>query len=295
MLGVTYNFTVNYTYDKPINWDVVIPSNKIDKPVPTVPTQGHLGQKVTVKVPVIDGYTADKATIQATVGADGTIVADESVNYTKKSTDNNNSSSSSSSSDDESDDSSYSAVNINLGITDQAKVYDSNANVTNNTVDPLSDFTSNEKMINNGETYYRVGDNQWVKAADTYIYEKFNGFVRTYENSDKSLIDVKDNLSNRGLLPLTNWITDRYAEFNNEKYYRVATDEWIKASDVFTYQPESTIINAEVGTILYNDHGNAVRVMDKSMGLKSDLVANINNQAMYRVATNEYVLASDIK
>jgi len=305
-IGSSYVFTVNYTYDddaNPIKWNVVIPSNKIDQPVPTVLAQGKLGQKVVVKVPQVAGYTADKTTIQATVGADGIITADESVKYTKTPNSHHSSSnthhfdndSNSSDSNNEANDENITDTNVSLGTIDQADVYDNNGNKQTAIISPLNDFTANEKMVKDNETYYRIGNNKWVKASDTYIYEKFNGFVRTYENSDKPLIDVEDEPDNRDLVPLTDWKTDRYADFNNEKYYRVATDEWIKASDVFTYQPKATVIDTNAGTILFNDHGKAIGSMNKEMKLKSDLVANIDNQPMYRVATNEYVLVSDIK
>lgn len=64
--------------------DVTIPSNLGDKVVSNV--TGKVGDTVTVKVPTVEGYTADKSTVQATVNADGTITTTETVTYQKNAT-----------------------------------------------------------------------------------------------------------------------------------------------------------------------------------------------------------------
>jgi LPXTG-motif cell wall-anchored protein len=76
---ITTNEKVNYTPNE-VTADVTIPSNLGDKVVPSV--TGKVGDTVTVKVPTIEGYTADKSTVQATVNANGTITTTEKVNYT---------------------------------------------------------------------------------------------------------------------------------------------------------------------------------------------------------------------
>ena len=47
----------------------------------------------------------------------------------------------------------------------------------------------------------------------------------------------KDKLiNNRGLAANSNWFTDRVIELNGTRYYRVATDEFVNANDVFVYK-----------------------------------------------------------
>jgi len=64
---------VNYTPND-AKANVMIPSNQGDQTVPNV--TGKTGEHVTVDVPLLKGYTADKPTVPATVNADGTITVD---------------------------------------------------------------------------------------------------------------------------------------------------------------------------------------------------------------------------
>ncbi|WP_125713695.1 leucine-rich repeat protein [Companilactobacillus kedongensis] len=69
---------------KMVTADVNIPSNLADQPWVTSVVKnvtGQVGTDVTVDVPEVLGYIADKKTIQATVNDNGTITANESVDY----------------------------------------------------------------------------------------------------------------------------------------------------------------------------------------------------------------------
>ncbi|WP_173021196.1 mucin-binding protein [Secundilactobacillus folii] len=68
--GDSSNVTVTYTANSVIA-DVTVPSNKGDQTVKGV--TGKTGDQVKVNVPAIAGYTADKATVTATVNTDGSI------------------------------------------------------------------------------------------------------------------------------------------------------------------------------------------------------------------------------
>jgi hypothetical protein len=85
----------------------------------------------------------------------------------------------------------------------------------------------------NGTTYYRVGNNEYVKANEIIEYVSNEGVIQTKSESIKELFDIngKKNTA-RALAPETAWFTDRYATINGSKMYRVATNEWVKASDV---------------------------------------------------------------
>ncbi|GAX06517.1 mucus-binding protein [Secundilactobacillus pentosiphilus] len=64
------DITIVYTGNQ-ITTDVTIPSNQGDQTVAHV--TGNVGDVVNVAVPTLDGYTADKTTVSATVNPDGTI------------------------------------------------------------------------------------------------------------------------------------------------------------------------------------------------------------------------------
>ena len=86
---------------------------------------------------------------------------------------------------------------------------------------------------------------------------------------------------------------------NGTVYYRVATNEWVKANDVKEYTIVNSVIITKDGTFkyLYTSEGKMVgnRALSKNSSWYSDKIATINGEKMYRVATNEWIKASDIK
>lgn len=174
-------------------------------------------------------------------------------------------------------------------------IYDDNGNSTGSTVAPNTDWRTDEKMILNGKTYYRIATNQWVNANDIYVYYNNPSYVRTYSDSYKLLVNSQDQaITNRGLAAGSDWVSDRYAYFNDQKYYRVATNEWISASDAFEYQPIDQVVQTTSNAQLFDDKGNVVRTIS-SLSLKADKIATINGTKMYRVATNEWLPITDIQ
>ena len=76
--------TIVYTANS-VTADVTIPSNIGNQTVTGV--VGTVGETIAVPVPVIEGYTANKTTVPATVNPDGTITTTETVTYTGNSVD----------------------------------------------------------------------------------------------------------------------------------------------------------------------------------------------------------------
>ena len=76
--------TIVYTANS-VTADVAIPSNIGNQTVTGV--VGTVGETIAVPVPVIEGYTANKTTVPATVNPDGTITTTETVTYTGNSVD----------------------------------------------------------------------------------------------------------------------------------------------------------------------------------------------------------------
>ncbi|MQS98575.1 MucBP domain-containing protein, partial [Companilactobacillus halodurans] len=96
-----------------------------------------------------------------------------------------------------------------------------------------------------GETYLLVGVNEYADAkqmdlSDETSSQNLTGVLRT--SSSKSIIRLYTNplaengaqlITNRGLAKNTDWKTDIKVVANGETYYRVATNEWVKASDAY--------------------------------------------------------------
>jgi aspartate 1-decarboxylase len=94
-------------------------------------------------------------------------------------------------------------------------------------------WKTDQKLVLNGVTYYRVGNNEYVKASDIVEYEAINKVVNTTSGSAKYLYDINGKKSSlRALASGSAWFSDKVATINGEKMYRVATNEWVKASDV---------------------------------------------------------------
>lgn len=94
-----------------------------------------------------------------------------------------------------------------------------------------TDWRVDQKMTLNGEIYYRVATNSWVKASDVLEYDRADQVVNT-GNKMRSLYDSKGKSSNhRSLAENSEWFVDKSATIDGKKYYRVSTNEWVLADD----------------------------------------------------------------
>ncbi|KRN97703.1 SLAP domain-containing protein [Companilactobacillus kimchiensis] len=87
------------------------------------------------------------------------------------------------------------------------------------------------KMRMYGETYYRIGNNEWIdrtSGTETTI----NPNVVTTKNQATLYTEKGVKSVNRALAANTPWYTDRSAIINGQKMYRVSTDEWVSADDI---------------------------------------------------------------
>lgn len=100
------------------------------------------------------------------------------------------------------------------------------------TLKTKTDWAMDQKMTKDGVVYYRVSSNEWVKASDVVEYSNESKTITTDNSGAKHLYSADGSQSQRSLSGNTSWHTDRSANINGSKMYRVSTDEWIKASDV---------------------------------------------------------------
>lgn len=205
---------------------------------------------------------------------------------------------SSSSNDDDENTGSTESIDSTISIHPSQSpviIYDDNGDKTDLTIPASTDWVTDKKMTLAGKTYYRIATNQWINAEDIYTYSEDPEYVRTYSDSYKKIITSRENtITNRALASGSDWASDRYTYFDNQKYYRVATNEWISANDSFKYQPIDQIIQTTPNSQLFDDRGNFVRTIS-SLTLKTDKVATINGIKMYRVATNEWLPVNNVR
>lgn len=98
-------------------------------------------------------------------------------------------------------------------------------------------------------------------------------------------------VTNRSLNTASDWYSDKDMTFAGDTYYRVATNEWVKASNVYVYADRNLVIQTNSNQQLVDSKGNAVtnRSLLANTSWYTDRVATINGKSYYRVATNEFV------
>ena len=120
----------------------------------------------------------------------------------------------------------------------------------------------------------------------THPYE---GYVEIYDENGKLNKDVV-------LSQNTDWATDQKKTIDGVDYYRVATNQYVKADSVYVYSPLTGVVTTSKVTPVYNSKGQLVldRALDKDAPWYSDRISKIKGEKMYRVATDEWVKASDV-
>lgn len=113
-------------------------------------------------------------------------------------------------------------------------LYDSNGQIiTNVNVSKNSNWAVDEVGTINGIKYYHVGTNRWISADNVYTYKLSLLTVKVSDKSYTKLVDAHGKtVTNRALSGGSIWKIDKVVEINNDKYYRVATNEFVKAGNV---------------------------------------------------------------
>jgi len=226
-----------------ITADVTIPSNLGSQIVHNV--TGQVGKNITIKVPVLSGYTANKQTVTA-IANNGKIITNDTVLYTKNIV-HHNSSSSHHTNKVPSDTNNVHLDRINIDIStfsDQPNVelyaWDSGHImniIKNRELAHGTDWFSDEKLTINNKSYYRVSTNEWVDVNKVYQYVEKHENIQVNNNSNKMLYKAEGSkVKNRELSRNSNWYSDRIGYINGDKYYRVATNEFVKPNDISLFK-----------------------------------------------------------
>lgn len=134
-----------------------------------------------------------------------------------------------------------------------AHVYDKDGKTLSRLLVKDSRWQTNNKMVQNGVTYYQVSTNEWLKLSDIIVEgattttpDKNNNTANdtTAQKSDVRAVTTKNSgfallyddngelLTGLKLGPNTPWATDLMKTLNGEKMYRVATNQWVKVSEL---------------------------------------------------------------
>lgn len=104
--------------------------------------------------------------------------------------------------------------------------------------------------------------------------------------------DLK-KISHRALLSGTEWLCDKVMTKNGHKYYRVSSNEWVKAEDAYEFTNIAKTLTTPKGKItsLVNSKGEEVsnRGLASNSKWSTDRSVMINGKLHYRVSTNEFV------
>jgi len=121
-----------------------------------------------------------------------------------------------------------------------AKLYNKDGvAVTGRALGPNSAWKTAGKMVLNGKTYYQVASDEWVDASTVSV----DGQTNTDKAPSNGVVTIgahvatlhtRDGkaISDRALGPNSQWQTGEKITLNGEVYYQVATNEWVKASDL---------------------------------------------------------------
>ncbi|MQS45878.1 hypothetical protein FHL03_10315 [Lactobacillus salsicarnum] len=105
-------------------------------------------------------------------------------------------------------------------------------------------------------------------------------------------------MNGRGINPNTSWKYDAKQVIDGVTYLRVGDDNWIDAQDAIEYQPVSKTITTLGGNskTLFKSTGNyGTRGLDHDTAWHTDRTATINGETYYRVSTDEWIAAKDVK
>lgn len=217
-------------------------------------------------------------------------------------------------------DANYGLTNVGTAIVttkDRAQLYNDSGQPLGRYLPAGSEWkTSLENTLASG-SYYGVGAHEFLKSSDV-DFESLDGKTSYSEGqisagnydgvevtsaSGAELYDESGNPLGRSLPEGSNWKVD--LQDNNAKgtFYRVATGEYVSAVDVRPYQnspiySESEIVTTPSGapTRLYDENGQLIgdRALAPNTSWYTDEFTDIGGVGYYRVATNEYVIATEV-
>lgn len=168
-------------------------------------------------------------------------------------------------------------------------------------VNPDRTITALEKVTYTKKSTSSGSHSSGSSSDNELGYGYLNQTVSTYSNkgpaklyslSGKSFTPI----TNKALAPDTGWFTDQMITYNNKRYYRVATNEWVRSTESYVYEDNPMSLNVEKQTSLINAEDEKItnRALGANTSWHVDRIAYLGDYqkpiTAYRVATNEFVL-----
>jgi len=276
--------------DKVATVDVNYIDESSNEQVGSTTVTGVIGEKATIPAPSDSQYVLSNSDATITIQKDRKY----SINVTKN------------------------VVNNIIFKTADTNAQVGTATVSGKKVGDVVDVTSQLPAgytADNAKVTLQLGGNTQivtVKKAEDGI-TPFKSVVTTNTDSAYTqLYTVKGGKATRALVAGTDWQTNNQMTLDGVKYYQVSTTEWVKDSDVTVKSTDNntntdntdvqkadrtTVTTKNIAiTNLYTQDGDVVasRGLGKNSSWRTDKMVTTNGVKMYRVATNEWIKASDI-
>lgn len=118
--------------------------------------------------------------------------------------------------------------------TNNASLYDVSGKLTNRSLANGTSWFTDQQMVLNNDTYYRVSKNEFVKMTDVYLYQNNVENIKVISKKPAQLYDhSKKPILNRKIEPGSIWYSDRSITFPGDHFsmMRISTDEWVAFGD----------------------------------------------------------------
>lgn len=116
-----------------------------------------------------------------------------------------------------------------------AKLIDAQGKRLTTTLAPNSQWQVIKTVKINGQKYYELAPNEFILAKDAVEFTPQTSKVHV--PTDAMIYNSRGQALNAQLNSNSNWFSDGSAIIDHQKMYRVANDEWVKATDSYIYQP----------------------------------------------------------
>lgn len=96
------------------------------------------------------------------------------------------------------------------------------------------DFKVNKTGFLQGERYFQIAENAWIKADQMYQYKSINQRLKLSDRPNIHLCNCRGKITSREALePNTKLYTDRMKMIDNIPYYRITESAWLDGRNVF--------------------------------------------------------------
>lgn len=185
-----------------------------------------------------------------------------------------------------------------------AKVVDINGQ-SNGVILPAGSSWQLGKLVTiQGNNYYQVATNEYILAIVVKSNDNNTGsnvetakvdMTVTVGNGETDVVNDSGVVTGRTLPVGSSWKADQVKVINSVRYYRVATNQWIKRA--YTPVNNSIIVTLLGNQKVYDTSSNTLsRLLPNGSSWKiSRVVVNSNNVYWGQVSNNEWIKISDSK